>query len=118
MTEPRATAVTIQQEPARATALSLVQATTLVVERASAATLGWAGDTAQQFGVLVAVLMGPAVFCAYAIALWALAGNLGWSDSFMFSAGPLSNWLIWLMLAVLVNSAASILKKHARTDGH
>jgi hypothetical protein len=60
--------------------------------------------------------MGPAVFSAYAFAVWALAGNLGWTDSFVFSTGALSNWLIWLIVAALVNTAASILKKHARTE--
>ena len=76
----------------------------------------WAGDTAQQFGMLVAVLMGPAVFSAYAFAVWALAANLGWTDTFVFLAGPLSNWIMWLGVAVLVNTAAAILKKHTRID--
>ncbi len=116
MIESRATAVTIQQEPGRVSAINVLQATTLAAGRAGTSALGWASDTAQQFGVLVAVLMGPAVFSAYAFAIWALAGNLGWTDSFVFSAGPLSNWLIWLIVAVLVNTAASILKRHTGSD--
>jgi hypothetical protein len=76
----------------------------------------WAGDTAQQFGVLVAVLMGPAVFSAYAFAAWALAANLGWTDSFIFTTGALSNWIIWMGMAILVNTAAAILKKHTQAD--
>jgi hypothetical protein len=76
----------------------------------------WAGDTAQQFGVLVAVLMGPAVFSAYAFAAWALAANLGWTDSFIFRTGALSNWIIWMGMAVLVNTAAAILKKHTQAE--
>jgi hypothetical protein len=71
----------------------------------------WAADTAQQFGALLSALMGPAVFSAYALALWSLASDLGWTNSFIFSTGPLSNWLVWLVLAVLVNVAASILKR-------
>jgi hypothetical protein len=89
-----------------------MQATVLAVGRVGA----WAGDTAQQFGMLVAILMGPAVFASYAFAAWALAANLGWTDSFVFSSGPLSNWMIWFGVAVLVSTAASILKKHTRVE--
>src|ERR1700679_3825909 len=112
MIEPRATAVTIEQEPAQAPAIRLVQATSLAVGRVGA----WAGDTAQQFAMLVAVLMGPAVFSAYAFAAWALAGNLGWTDTFLFNSGALSNWIVWAGMAVLVNTAAAVLKKHTRVE--
>jgi hypothetical protein len=73
----------------------------------------WAGDTAQEFGGLVSALMGPAVFSAYALAIWSLAANLSWTDTFPFTSGPLSNWLIWFGIAILVNLAANILRKHA-----
>ncbi len=112
MIEPRMTAVTIEQQPGRAPTIGLVQATTVALRRVGM----WAGETAQQFGMLVAVLMGPAVFSAYAFAAWALAANLGWTDSFIFVSGALSNWIIWLGAAVLVNTAAAILKKHTRSE--
>ena len=119
MIEPRLTAVTIEQEPVRSPAIGVAQAATLALARVGVwaeAAGTWAGETAQQFGTLVAVLMGPAVFSAYAFAAWALAANLGWTDTFMFSSGALSNWIIWLGMAVLVNTAAMILKKHTRTE--
>ena len=112
MIEPQVTAVTIEQERPRVPAIGLTQAAMSAVGRVGV----WAGDTAQQFAMLVAILMGPAVFSAYAFAAWALAGNLGWTDSFVFSAGALSNCIIWLGIAVLVNTAAAILKKHTRAD--
>jgi hypothetical protein len=135
MIEPRVTAITIQQEGTRATTLSQTAlAQTALAQTALAQTVAlwtsatqatmhgltqagvWAADTAQQFGVLVAVLMGPAVFSAYAFAAWALAFNLGWTDSFIFTSGALSNWIIWMGMAVLVNTAAAILKKHTQAD--
>jgi hypothetical protein len=76
----------------------------------------WASDTAQEFGALLAALMGPAVFCAYVFALWSLADNLGWTDTFVFQSGPLSNWLIWLGLAILINVAATILRRHTQPE--
>lgn len=112
MLEPRVTAVTIEQNPPRVSTVAVVEATTSAIGRVGA----WAGDTAQQFGMLLAVLMGPAVFSAYAFAAWALAANLGFTDTFIFTKGALSNWIIWLGVAVLVNTAAAVLKKHTRIE--
>lgn len=112
MIEPQVTAVTIEQQPTRVPTIGIYRAGTVAIGRIGV----WAGDTAQQFGMLVAILMGPAVFSAYAFAAWALAGNLGWTDSFVFTSGALSNWLIWLGVALLVNTAAAILKKRTGAE--
>lgn len=101
--------IAIRTEPVRAWTLAAWQA----VGSFSATAGAWAADTAQRFGALVSALMGPAVFSAYAFAFWSLAASLGWTNTFVFPAGPLSNWLVWLGIAVLVNLAASILKRHA-----
>lgn len=111
MPEIRTTAIAIRTETARAA--GLLQATGTIFSRAGV----WATDTAQEFGALVAALMGPAVFAAYAFAFWSLASNLGINDSFLFSSGPLSNWLVWLAIAVVVNLAASILRRRTRQNG-
>lgn len=112
MPEPRTTAIAEWAQPAVAWTVGVLQATGTMLSRA----LIWAGDTAQRFGAVVSALMGPAVFSAYALAAWSLAANLGWTDTFVFTAGPLSNWLVWLMIAILVNLAAVILKKHSHPN--
>ncbi len=112
MRETRPTAIAVRTEPARAWALTVLQATGTFAARVGS----WATDTAQQFGALVSALMGPAVVSAYAFAFWSLAANFGWTNTFVFSTGPLSNWLVWLSIAILVNVAASILKRHAQSD--
>jgi len=112
MPETRTTAIAIRTEPARTWVLNAAQGASGLIDRAGV----WAGDTAQQFGVMLSVLMAPAVFSAYAFAVWSLAGNLGWTDSFVFPTGPLSNWLIWLGLAILVNLAANVLKRCTRGE--
>ena len=112
MRDTRPTAIAIRTEPARAWALTVLQATGALVGRVGS----WATDTAQQFGALVSALMGPAVFSAYAFAAWSLAANLGWTNTFVFTAGPLSNWLVWLTIAIAVTLAASILKRHVQSD--
>ncbi len=124
MIEPRMRAVTIEQEASRVPMFGITQAAPVAWGQAAAQATAqvavkvghWAGETAQQFAMLVAVLMGPAVLSAYAFAAWSLAGDLGWTNSFIFTSGALSNWIIWLGVAVLVNTAAAILKKHTRAD--
>ena len=110
--EPRSTVVALRAENSRSWPNLVLQGSGLVGERVGV----WAGETAQQFGALVAALMGPAVLSVYAVVAWSLAANLGWTDTFVFKSGPLSNWMIWMGAAVLVSSAASILRKHSRTE--
>lgn len=110
--EPQSTVVAIRTTNPRSWPTSILQSGILVIERVGV----WAGDTAQQFGALVSALMAPAVFSAYAFAVWSLAANLGWTDSFIFSTGALSNWMVWLGLAIVVNVAASILQRHSRLE--
>jgi hypothetical protein len=110
MPETRTSAIAIRTEPQRA--VTILQSTTTVLSRTAA----WAADTAQEFGAVVSALMGPAIFCAYAFAIWSLAANLGWTDTFLFASGPLSNWLVWLAIAVLINLAASVLRRRTEAE--
>jgi hypothetical protein len=112
MSEPRSTAVAIVTAPARAWTTGLLQTTTAGVSRAGV----WAADTAQQFASVVAVLLGPAVFCGYALAAWSLASNLGWTDTFLYTTGPLSNWLIWTGIAILMHIATHVLRRHTKSE--
>ncbi len=110
--EPRTTAVAIRAENIRSWPAIVLQGSAFVLERVGA----WASDTAQQFGAMVAALMAPAVLSVYAVVAWCLAANLGWTDTFVFQSGPLSNWMIWMGIAVLVSLAAGILRKRSRTE--
>ena len=112
MPESRSTAIAVLTEPARLWTVSALQAAGNTVSHG----LQWAGDTAQKFGALVSALMGPAVVSVYALALWSLASNLGWTDTFVFATGPLSNWLVWLAIAVLVHMAARILRRRTQSE--
>jgi len=110
MSETQTTAVAVQTEATRPLTGSIFQTTADLLGRTGV----WAGEFAQRFAALLSDLMGPAVFSAYTLAVWSLASSFGWMQSFVFSAGPLSNWLVWLAFAVLLNFAASILKRHTQ----
>ena len=112
MAETQPTAVAVAAEQARPIPVGLAQVLAAAVRQAAA----WAGNTAQQLGEMLAALMGPAEVCAYAFTAWSLAENAGWTDTFIFSSGPLSNWFVWLMIAILVNLAASILRRRTQPE--
>lgn len=102
----------VQQEPARSWLVGTVGKSLV---KAGLRSASWAADTAQKFAALLADLLGPAVFLVYAMAAWSLTASLGWQDNFLFSTGPLSNWLIWLGLAILLSFAAGILKRRTQS---
>jgi hypothetical protein len=93
--------------PAAAWTAAFTQAAGSLFSRTGA----WAVTTAQKSATVLAVLMGPAVLSVYVFAFWSLTSEMGWTDSFPFSSGPLSSWIIWTALAATIHSAAVILRK-------
>jgi hypothetical protein len=107
MSEQRIVVKVDRLHPAVAWTVAFTQAAGNTLAKAGA----WAGATAQQCGAVVAVLMGPAVLSVYAFAMWSLTSEMGWTDSFPFTSGPLSSWIIWAGLAAAIHSAAVILRR-------
>src|SRR5690242_14953246 len=58
--------------------------------------------------VIALAVSGPTALSIYAMAVWDLASDLGFNSSFPWSTGPLSNWMVWLGLALLANLGAFI----------
>lgn len=114
MVEPQNTAVAIPVPvgPSRTWSSELWQTAGEALARAGS----FAADTAQRFALVVSALMGPAIFSAYSLAAWSLAASMGWTGSFLYGNGPLSNWLVWLGIAVLVHVAADVLKRRTRQE--
>lgn len=112
MPEPRIAAIAVVSEPARAWTLNLVQASIHAGTRAAT----WAVDVAQQFGSVLSAIMGPAILAGYSFAVWSLAANLGFTDTFPYGSGPLSNWLIWAGIAIALHVAASVLQRRVRVE--
>jgi hypothetical protein len=57
--------------------------------------------------LIALAVTGPTLFSAYVFALWDLTASMGLTKAFPWSVGPLSNWLTWLALALLLNVAAT-----------
>jgi hypothetical protein len=63
-------------------------------------------DLRYYMALIALVVTGPTVLSAYVFAVWGLTANIGLTNSFPWTAGPLSNWMIWLGLALLLNPLA------------
>jgi hypothetical protein len=59
-----------------------------------------------QMALVALMITGPTLLSAYVFAVWCLTANMRLTNSFPWSAGPLSNWMIWLCLALLLNIIA------------
>jgi hypothetical protein len=57
--------------------------------------------------LMMFVAGGPTLLCGYVLAAWALSANLSLTAAFPWSTGPLSNWMIWLVLALLLHVLTS-----------
>ena len=74
------------------------------------------GDGLRQFLALTVLsVTGPAVLSAYVFAGWSLTADMGFTHSFPWSAGPLSNWIIWLGAALLLTLVKSALHPRLET---
>jgi hypothetical protein len=107
MAEQRIVVKVDRLHPITAWSVAFTQAVAGVFGR----TGGWAAAIAQHCASVVAILMGPAVLSVYAFAVWSLTADMGWTDSFPFSGGPLSNWIIWTGMAISIHIASIILRK-------
>jgi hypothetical protein len=109
MSEPQIIAVGERASVIAGWMSALSHAAGILVARAGS----WATKTSQQFGSVVSALMGPAIVSAYALAFWSLSSNIGWTGAFMVTSGPLSNWMVWVGIAVILHIAAALLRRQS-----
>jgi hypothetical protein len=56
--------------------------------------------------MIATVVRGPTVLCAYVFVVWSLAASLDLTRSFPWRAGAFSNWMLWLIIALLLHLIA------------
>ncbi len=110
MPEPQVVAVAERASTSASWASVLWQTSAGILTRAGE----FATSTSQKFGAVVSALLTPAVVSVYVLAFWSLTADIGWTGTFMVTSGPFSNWMVWLGIAVVLNGAASILKRQGR----
>lgn len=74
-------------------------------------TPAWQSVTARNFYAVIGAMLGPLALVAFAFAAWALTAQMNWTAAFLFSEGPLADWMIWALGAVLLRFCASALTR-------
>ncbi len=59
-------------------------------------------------------MLTPAAAMAAVLALWRIAADLNWTNSFAISSGLFSHWQVWLGAAILLQLCAHILNRYGR----
>jgi hypothetical protein len=65
----------------------------------------------------LAALLAPAALLPFTLAAWRLGSDLGFAEQFHFTGGPLSSWIVWLLIAAAMQSAVVWLNKRGRGGG-
>ena len=64
----------------------------------------------------VAAMLTPAGVISFFLAVWRIAADLSWANSFAIPSGLFSHWQVWLGAAVVLQGCAHLLNRYGRND--
>jgi hypothetical protein len=68
----------------------------------------------RELASFVAALLTPAAVMAFVLGVWRLASDLEWAGEFVISHGLFSHWQVWIAMAGLLQTCASVLNRFGR----
>ena len=68
----------------------------------------------RRLALLLAALLPPSALAAAVLALWRIAADLNWTNSFAISSGIFSHWQVWLGAAVALQVCARALNRYGK----
>jgi hypothetical protein len=68
----------------------------------------------RRLALAVGALLNPATVTACVLALWRLAADLHWTNTFFISSGLFSHWQVWMVCAALVHFCSRALNRYGR----
>lgn len=71
----------------------------------------------RQVASFAAALLTPAAVMAFVLGVWRLASDLDFAGQFVISQGLFSHWQVWIAMAGLLQTCASILNRFGRGGG-
>ena len=71
----------------------------------------------RELASLTAALLTPAAAMSLVLGVWRLGADLNWTGEFVISSGLFSHWQVWIAMAGLLQTCASILNRYARGGG-
>jgi hypothetical protein len=63
-------------------------------------------NQADTWKMIASLVRGPTLLCGYVFVVWSLTANLDLTRSFPWRAGAFSNWIVWLIVALLLHLIA------------
>ena len=71
----------------------------------------------RELASVAAALLTPAAVMALVLGVWRLSSDLNWTGEFAISRGLFSHWQVWIAMAGLLQTCASILNRYGRGGG-
>jgi hypothetical protein len=68
----------------------------------------------RQFALAMAALLTPATILTAVFAIWRVAADLNWANSFAIPSGLFSHWQVWLGAAVVLQLCSHLLNRYGR----
>jgi hypothetical protein len=69
----------------------------------------------RRVALLLAALLPPSALAAAVLALWRIAADMNWTNSFAISSGIFSHWQVWLGAAVALQMCARALNRYGKS---
>jgi hypothetical protein len=68
----------------------------------------------RELASMAAALLTPAAAMALVLGVWRLGADLKWTGEFAITRGIFSHWQVWIAMAGLLQTCASILNRYGR----
>ena len=69
----------------------------------------------KRLALVLAALLPPSALAAGILAVWRIAADLNWTNSFAISSGIFSHWQVWLAAAVALQFCARALTRYGKS---
>jgi hypothetical protein len=69
----------------------------------------------RRLALVLAALLPPSALAAAVLAIWRIAADLNWTNSFAISSGIFSHWQVWLGAAVALQMCARALNRYGKS---
>jgi hypothetical protein len=70
----------------------------------------------KRLALILAALLPPSALTAAVLAIWRIAADLNWTNSFAISSGIFSHWQVWLGAAVALQMCARALNRYGKSS--
>ena len=78
--------------------------------------LGSRRNRNRKLALVAGALLTPAALVASVLAMWRIAADLKFANSFAIASGLFSHWQVWLVAAIALQLCSRVLNRYAKDD--